>query len=91
MPILDKLFWKNPIVMWLSRYGLCDNTFPAVPFAKKAMSQRVKAEAEGKIQRSQEDFLAKFIQAKTLHPDVVGDQEVLAMALSMVFAGSETM
>jgi hypothetical protein len=30
------------------------------------------------------------MQAKIIHPDVVSNQEVLAMALSMVFADSET-
>jgi cytochrome P450 len=90
MPILDKLLLKNPIIMWLSRYGLYDNSFPAVPFARKAMEQKTKAQKEGMPERQVEDFLTKFLRAKELHPDVMTDREVLAMALSMVFAGSET-
>lgn len=90
MPIMDKLFWKNPLLMWLSRIGLYDNSFPAVPFAQRAMNQRLQAAAEGKVRQGKEDLLTKFLDAKVLHPDVVTDKEVLAMALSMVFAGSET-
>ena len=91
MPILDKVFWKNPILMWLSRHGLYDDTFPAVPFAVAAMKQRTElTDPEKRSVKAHEDFLSKFLSAKKLHPDVVGDNEVLAMALSMVFAGSET-
>lgn len=85
MPILDKIFWKNPIFMWLSRYGLYDDTFPAVPFAMKAMAQRDRDD-EGRLQ----DLLAKFLQSKETYPQVVGDREVLALAISMVVASSET-
>jgi cytochrome P450 len=91
MPILDKLFWKNPFFMWLSRHGLYDDTFPAVPFARKAMEQKraYRTDKEDAKDRP-EDLLTKFLQAKEAHPDVVGDKEVMAMALSMIFAGSET-
>ncbi|KAK4065660.1 hypothetical protein Trihar35433_7780 [Trichoderma harzianum] len=90
MPILDKIFWKNPFFMWLSRHGLYDDTFPAVPFAVKAMRQRTDSDCKPSDTNGVPDLLSKFLNAKELHPDVVGDKEVLAMALSMIFAGSET-
>lgn len=76
--------------MWLSRRGWYDDSFPAVPFAKRAMEQRQRDAEEGKVRKGKADLLTKFLEAKDLHPDVVTDKEVLAMALSMVFAGSET-
>lgn len=90
MPILDKIFWKNPFFMWLSRHGLYDDTFPAVPFAVKAMRQRTDSDCKPSDTNGVPDLLSKFLSAKELHPDVVGNKEVLAMALSMIFAGSET-
>lgn len=89
-PFLDKLFWKNPVLMWLSRHGICDNSFPAVPFARRAMEQKARATAEGKLRDRKEDFMTRFLDAKKLHPDEFTDKQVLAMALSMIFAGSET-
>jgi cytochrome P450 len=90
MPILDKVFWKNPLLMWLSRLGLWNNTFPAVPFAKRAMNQRTQKSERLDAPPAPQDLLSKFLQAKKEHPDFVTDKDVLAMALSMVFAGSET-
>jgi len=89
-PFLDKLFWKNPVIMWLSRHGLYTSSFPAAPFAVRAIEQKKKALAEGKGTGGRDDLMTKFLDAKKIHPDVVTDREVLAMALSMVFAGSET-
>jgi len=76
--------------MWLSRPGLWNNTFPAVPFAKRAMNQRTQKSERLDAPPARQDLLSKFLQAKKEHPDFVTDKDVLAMALSMVFAGSET-
>jgi cytochrome P450 len=88
--MLDYIRWKNPVTMWLSRHGYWDNSNPAVPFAVSHMQQRIRAEQEGKPQREQKDLLAKFMEAHKQRPEVVTQKEVLAMCLTMIFAGSET-
>lgn len=70
-------------------------TFPVVTFAQahmderleeiKACGKRVTAAAIGRG-----DLLSMFLQAKDDRPDFFNDRQVLTMAVSMAFAGSET-
>jgi cytochrome P450 len=80
--------------MWLGQYGLYNSTFPAVPFAKKAIRNRlakpIRTGEDIAQSRPREDLLSKFLKAKIQHPDIMTDKEVLGMCLSMIFAGSET-
>src|SRR6266536_5643397 len=86
MPSLDLLFWKNPILLWLGRHGYAHSPTPTVSFAVKAMKTR-----QQQVEKPpREDLLARFLNAKRDHHDVVGDEDVLGMSLSMVNAGSDT-
>ena len=95
MPVLDKIFRKNPILMWLNTWGLfLGTTFPGIPFAVKRINAKldrqkiITAKEEDPI--IQESLLDRFLRAKQEHPETVTDQEVLGLSLSMIFAGSET-
>lgn len=98
MPILDSLFWKNPILLWLGRRGWYNKPSPTIPFAVKHLTQRLRAakqttDGEGTSsigEGKREDLMAKFLNAKRDHPETVDDKEMLGMAISMVNAGSDT-
>jgi cytochrome P450 len=105
MPILDLLFKKNVVHMWLQRLGLSSSLFPATKFAleqnkvrEKEMSiiktRGIEALKDGSQAEAQDDrgvdLLAKFTQAQFEHPETMTDDLVLTTCLSMVLAGSET-
>ncbi|KAL8709010.1 MAG: hypothetical protein Q9220_006219 [cf. Caloplaca sp. 1 TL-2023] len=89
VPFLDYLFWKNPLLLWLSKCGWYDATSPTVPFALRHLGGRLKA-VDGQKREGREDLLAKFLKAKRDHPDIINDRTVLGLSLSMVNAGSDT-
>lgn len=85
--------------MWLSRLGYYNKVTPTVPFAIKALSERLQTERKEQFgdmpgKRQQEngkvDLLDKFLRAKKEFPDTVNDKAVLGLSLSMVNAGSDT-
>ncbi|KAK3394933.1 cytochrome P450-like protein [Podospora didyma] len=41
IPILDRLFLKNPIYLKLSQWGFIDSTFPVARFARARMAERM--------------------------------------------------
>ncbi|KAG8629823.1 hypothetical protein KVT40_001442 [Elsinoe batatas] len=98
IPILDKLWNKNPVYLLLAKYGLVKATFPVAKFAQARLHER---HPEGtnfstdKFLWQQEktnappDLLSKFVLAKTERPDFFTDQLVVTMCVSMGFAGSE--
>ncbi|KAI9640598.1 hypothetical protein NHQ30_010897 [Ciborinia camelliae] len=100
MPILDRLFLKNPLYLLAAKYGVVDATFPVAKFAAQRVEERYpKTDGNGiiptvnadvKTNNSQPDLLSKFIQAKHDRPEFMTDQLVMTMAVSMAFAGSET-
>ncbi|KAK6599122.1 Pisatin demethylase 12 [Botrytis cinerea] len=100
IPILDRLFLKNPLYLLAAKYGLVDATFPVAKFAAQRVRERYPktdgngilptVDAEVKTDKSQPDLLSKFIQAKHDRPEFMTDQLVMTMAVSMAFAGSET-
>ncbi|KAM0135594.1 hypothetical protein ACHAO1_005143 [Botrytis cinerea] len=100
IPILDRLFLKNPLYLLAAKYGFVDATFPVAKFAAQRVRERYPktdgngilptVDAEVKTDKSQPDLLSKFIQAKHDRPEFMTDQLVMTMAVSMAFAGSET-
>lgn len=98
MPILDQIFWKNPITLLAQRIGLDKRVHPVTLFAQKQSQER--ASQVEKIKRfglSDDeranprgiDLLSKFAQASHDHP-FMDDNRILSTCTSMVFAGSET-
>ncbi|KAK3941462.1 hypothetical protein QBC46DRAFT_431297 [Diplogelasinospora grovesii] len=104
IPILDKLFLKNPIYLKLSQWGLIDSTFPVARFARARMAERLpelEKQGGGSVLPTSEkkspqvvvkspDLLSKFLAASEARPDFMSDTLVQTMAVSMAFAGSET-
>jgi cytochrome P450 len=93
VPDLEFIFRRNPIYMWLNRHGWF-NPPPSksVPFAMKRQQERRHLLAEKKINGDSEEqtLTDKFIHAAEAHPEVMGNNEVLAMGLSIIVAGSDT-
>lgn len=99
IPILDLFFYKNPILRLLDRCGILSFTFPVVTFAKARMSERLSEVHQAKVDGMDPektvlvrrgDLLSMFLKAKEDRPDFFHDGRVLTMAVSMAFAGSET-
>ncbi|KAJ5086944.1 Cytochrome P450 [Penicillium alfredii] len=91
MPWLDKLLWKNPLLDWLSKWGLLDNSFAVAIFARARMQERFReATPIHGAGGSREDLLTMFMKTQKTKPDVMTEKRVLTMAVSMAFAGSET-
>jgi cytochrome P450 len=102
IPLLDRLFLKNPVYLKLAQWGLIDATFPVARFARARMAERLtdtdSAEkttsllptTAGKAPSKSPDLLSKFLAAREARPDVMSDTLVQTMAVSMAFAGSET-
>lgn len=96
-PWVDRVLWKNPVLLWLGRKGWYNKVTPTVPFAIRQVSSRMEAmarqEKEGGFSEKSSlkpDFLDKFLKAKEESPDIVTDNAVLGLTLSMVNAGSDT-
>ncbi|KAK0739073.1 cytochrome P450 [Apiosordaria backusii] len=103
IPLLDKLFLKNPIYLKLGEWGLLDATFPVAKFARARMAERLpelESSSETKpllptsekppLEVKSPDLLSKFLAARESRPDFMTDTLVQTMAVSMAFAGSET-
>ncbi|KAL8771982.1 MAG: hypothetical protein Q9209_002647 [Squamulea sp. 1 TL-2023] len=98
-PFLDLLLLKNPVIRILDSIGINPFSFAVVRFAKARMSERV-AEVDaakqsghprGDLPRTRRgDLLSMFLKAKDESPDFFHDGQVLTLAVSMAFAGSET-
>lgn len=102
MPLLDRVFLKNPIYLKLSQWGFIDSTFPVARFAGDRMAERVPEIAKGDSKPllpttaapgpnvKSPDLLSKFLAAQDARPEIMNDTLVRTMAVSMAFAGSET-
>jgi cytochrome P450 len=92
MPWLDLLLMKNPIILLLDRLGQSLFQFPVAKFAKKRLSERISQvnKCGDNDQPHHADLLSQFLKAKVNRPQIMTDQSVLTMAISMAFAGSET-
>ena len=82
VPELDLLFDKNPI------HRIGPPTFEwANIFGVKAYTKRMQ---EKRPEEAPEDYLDRFIELKTKHPDVIDDDTVVVYLLSNLLAGSDT-
>jgi cytochrome P450 len=96
MPWLDLIFLKNPVLRLLDYYGIMNFSFAVANFARSRMMERLaemasnKAAGVDKFANRRPDLLSIFLKAQSERPDIMNDQRVLTMAVSMAFAGSET-
>ncbi|KAL0262771.1 hypothetical protein SLS55_001744 [Diplodia seriata] len=104
MPILDRVFLKNPFRLWKSKHGYSRSNTPVVEFAKKRMAESNDDDVEdGKDdnnnnnnntdeqqQPKQLDFLSRFRASHRKDPAFIGPDRVLALTVANMFAGSDT-
>ncbi|OJD36456.1 cytochrome p450 [Diplodia corticola] len=105
LPILDRLFLKNPIRLWKSAHGYSNSNTPVVEFAKKRMAETswrgdvdvdVQDEKGEHVavaphhQPQKRDFLSRFRDAHRKDPAFIGEDRVLALTVANMFAGSDT-
>ncbi|KAH8784862.1 cytochrome P450 [Hyaloscypha sp. PMI_1271] len=87
MPWLDYVFVKNPIRAKL--FGT--KTAPVAKFARDRLNERLNSnEKILKSPKQPKDFLTRFLEAKTTHPDIVDDKQVFSYTVTNMFAGSDT-
>ena len=83
MPILDRLWLKNPVRLWLSRYGVVNASAPVVVFAQQRMSSRVHGGLHGDPKTAsrsdRRDFLSRFMEAGRKDPDFMNQKRVLSL------------
>lgn len=95
-PWLDRLFLKNPLLLWCAERGYLDTTSPVAVFARSRMASRLssnddsKPQDEEKASPARRDFLDRFLAANKKDPEFISDQRVLALTVANVFAGSDT-
>ncbi|KAF7193659.1 Cytochrome P450 monooxygenase [Pseudocercospora fuligena] len=92
MPFLDKLFKKNPVRLFCSKWGLIRENAPVVDFARKQMATH---SANGGTQKSsgiglKRDFLSRFREAQSSSPDFITEERVLGLTVGDVLGGSDT-
>lgn len=95
-PWMNKLLRGNPIIMLLSRLGLYSTGERPAKFANRQQTERLSNidRAEKALPDVDEkkgvDFLTRFLQAQNDHPEFMDDTRVLAVCLSLIFAGSDS-
>ncbi|KAK0625755.1 Cytochrome P450 monooxygenase mpaDE [Lasiodiplodia hormozganensis] len=89
MPILDRLFLKNPYRLWKSKHGYSNSNTPVVEFAKRRIAESNNEKDDGEAPR-QRDFLSRFREAHRKNPDFISEERVLALTVANMFAGSDT-
>ncbi|KAL3418183.1 Pisatin demethylase 12 [Phlyctema vagabunda] len=95
IPWLDRLFLKNPLLLWANDHGLIDSTSPVVTFARARMASRLTQDEGEKADPKSStparlDFLDRFLMANKKDPEFISSQRVLALTVANVFAGSDT-
>ncbi|KIW21621.1 hypothetical protein PV08_02201 [Exophiala spinifera] len=97
LPILDRLFLKNPLRLTASKYNLLNSNSPVVNFARSRIAARpdvaegnekIPAGPDGKPGRR--DFLSRFYEAHRKDPEFMTHDRVLAVTVANMFAGSDT-
>ncbi|KAF2162917.1 hypothetical protein M409DRAFT_68872 [Zasmidium cellare ATCC 36951] len=90
MPLIDKLTFKNPVLLWLHRRGYVTSApNPVVTWALK-YQQASRPNNNNNQEDKPQPLLEKFLGAKETHPSIITDKEVLSMGLSAILAGSES-
>ncbi|KAJ4994294.1 cytochrome p450 [Stagonosporopsis vannaccii] len=91
VPILDRLFLKNPIRRWLSGRGLIPSTPVAVFASKRIQESKNNAPEDGSAEKQvRHDFLSRFQEAHKKDPEFMNQERVLALTVANMFAGSDT-
>ncbi|GKZ29260.1 hypothetical protein AbraIFM66950_004066 [Aspergillus brasiliensis] len=88
MPWLDYVLVKNPL--WqLVRGG---STGAVACFARDRLHERLSQDGSKRddVPERQKDFLTRFLEAKSIHPNVVDNAQVFSYTVSNVNAGSDT-
>ncbi|EXJ65883.1 uncharacterized protein A1O5_10859 [Cladophialophora psammophila CBS 110553] len=97
IPILDRVFLKNPLRLFASRIGLISSNTPVATFARNRIADRQDVEqgqekpastSDGK--RARKDFLSRFTEAHHKDPQFITQERVLALTVANMFAGSDT-
>ena len=90
MPILDKITFKNPILMWFNRHGLLNIPSPIRPIVKRQLEDRAQHWKNSGGRPTDRELLSdKFLLAKKEHPEQT-EFDPLGHSVAMVIAGSET-
>ena len=94
-PALDRLLWKNPVLMWFNKHGLFNShRNMSVTFALKNQDARrqlresSKKDLDHKVVRPA--LMDRFLEAQEQNPDVIGPKELLALGISILGAGSDS-
>lgn len=88
MPDLDRVFLKNPVLLWMNKHNIGQGSAPVVAFSKKRMdARRDKPVAQDSTTR---DFLSRFQEAHEKYPEFVGEINLTALTVANMFAGSDT-
>ncbi|RAK84382.1 cytochrome P450 [Aspergillus costaricaensis CBS 115574] len=88
IPWLDYVFLKNPL--WQLIQG--GSTGAVARFARDRLHERLSQDGSKRddFPGLHKDFLTRFLEAKSIHPDVVDDAQVFSYTVSNVNAGSDT-
>ncbi|KAF1928792.1 cytochrome P450 [Didymella exigua CBS 183.55] len=92
VPILDRLFLKNPVRRWLSARGFIPSTPVAVFASRRIEESKVKGSEKEVVvgTQSRRDFLSRFREAHRKDPEFMSEERVLALTVANMFAGSDT-
>ncbi|KAL9056832.1 MAG: hypothetical protein Q9162_002703 [Coniocarpon cinnabarinum] len=96
VPWTDKLFLRNPILLFLSRHGLFNFASKPAEFAARRQNERLSGinRAEKALPEVDEkrgvDFMTRFLQAQKDHPEFMDDTRIMGACLSLIFAGSDS-
>lgn len=90
MPILDRLTFKNPILMWFNRRGLFEPKKPLLSIVQRHFFERKKIwEQKSGSEGDRVTLVDRFLQAQRDHQEKVSIPPQ-GHAFTMVVAGSET-
>ncbi len=90
MPILDKLTFKNPLLMWLNRRGLLVPQNPLTPVVTKQFEAAKRHFQDGKGRANDRETLAdRFLLVEKEHPEEI-ELKPFGHCVTMIVAGSET-
>lgn len=94
VPFLDRLLYKNPILLWMSKHNLWDYDTPVVHFARRCISakhsSKVAGYMKGPVGRIQgRDFYSRFVEARQQDPEFISEERVLALTVGNMIAGSD--
>ncbi|OAL37522.1 hypothetical protein AYO20_03029 [Fonsecaea nubica] len=97
IPILDRVFLKNPLRLFASQVGLISSNTSVATFARDRIARREGVEhAEEKPatisgkKGTRRDFLSRFTEAHHKDPEFITRERVVALTVANMFAGSDT-